>query len=142
MKKSENILQRQGRTEKCRAKLTNGAAPCFCPVRDLLGQIGDKWSVLTLLELHKKEVMRFNELSKAIPDVSQKMLTVTLRALEGHNLITRKIYPEVPPRVEYRLTEVGNSLMPHIEALIAWALENRDCVKEQAREAVANNEIT
>lgn len=125
MKKSENILEKKRPTEKCRAKLTNGAAPCFCPIRDLLGQIGDKWSVLTLLELHKTEVMRFNELSKAIPDVSQKMLTVTLRALEGHRLVTRTIYPEVPPRVEYRLTDVGKSLMPHIESLIGWALEHR-----------------
>lgn len=129
MKKGENILEKKSSTEKCRAKLTNGAAPCFCPIRDLLGQIGDKWSVLTLLELHKNEVMRFNELSKAIPDVSQKMLTVTLRALEGHNLVTRKIYPEVPPRVEYRLTDVGKTLMPHIEALIGWALEHKTDVQ-------------
>lgn len=125
MGKNENILQKKNSTEKYRAKLTDGAAPCFCPIRDLLGQIGDKWSVLVLLELHKNEVMRFNELSKAIPDVSQKMLTVTLRALEGHNLVTRKIYPEVPPRVEYRLTDVGKTLMPHIEALIGWALEHK-----------------
>lgn len=125
MEKNENILQKKNSTEKYRAKLTDGAAPCFCPIRDLLGQIGDKWSVLVLLELHKNEVMRFNELSKAIPDVSQKMLTVTLRSLEGHNLVTRKIYPEVPPRVEYRLTDVGKTLMPHIEALIGWALEHK-----------------
>lgn len=129
MKKNETILQKESSTEKCRAELTNGAAPCFCPIRDLLGQIGDKWSVLTLLELHKNEVMRFNELSKAIPDVSQKMLTVTLRALERHNLVTRTIYPEVPPRVEYRLTDVGKTLMPHIEALIAWAMEQKTDVK-------------
>ena len=131
MKKSENISQKVSKTEKCRAKLTNGAAPCFCPIRDLLGQIGDKWSVLTLLELHKNEGMRFSELSKAIPDVSQKMLTVTLRALESHRLATRTIYPEVPPRVEYRLTDVGKSLMPHIEALITWAMENKDCAGAQ-----------
>lgn len=115
--------------EQCRSKLTNGAAPCFCPVRDILGRIGDKWSVLTMVELHNNEVMRFSELSKAIPDVSQKMLTVTLRELEGHRLVTRKIYPEVPPRVEYRLTEVGKTLMPHVEGLIGWAMEHKDdCV--------------
>lgn len=129
MKKDENILQKSSSGEKCRAKLTNGRAECFCPVRDLLGQIGDKWSVLTLLELHKTEVMRFNELSKAIPDVSQKMLTVTLRALESHSLVTRTIYPEVPPRVEYRLTEVGRTLMPHIEGLIGWALDHQKDVQ-------------
>lgn len=126
MKKNETILQNANSKEKCRAKRTHGAAPCFCPVRDILGRIGDKWSVLTMLELHKSEVMRFGELSKAIPDVSQKMLTVTLRELESHNLVTRKIYPEVPPRVEYRLTNVGKTLMPHIEGLIVWAMEHRD----------------
>lgn len=124
MKKNENKP-----TEHCRAKLTNGAAPCFCPVRDILGRIGDKWSVLILLELHKAEIMRFSELARAIPDVSQKMLTVTLRELESHRLITRTIYPEVPPRVEYRLTAVGKTLLPHIEGLIGWALAHRDdCV--------------
>lgn len=128
MKKDENILQsvacapRSG--EKCRAKLTNGRAECFCPVRDILGQIGDKWSVLTLLELHKNGVMRFSELSRAIPDVSQKMLTVTLRALESFGLVVRTIYPEVPPRVEYRLTEEGKTLMPHLNSLIDWAKEH------------------
>lgn len=136
MKKDENISQKKSSPEKCRAKLTNGQAECFCPIRDLLGQIGDKWSVLTLLELHKNEVMRFNQLSKAIPDVSQKMLTVTLRALEGHNLATRKIYPEVPPRVEYRLTNTGKSLMPHIEALIAWAMEHKADVQEVRADCV------
>ena len=116
-------------SEQCRSKLTNGAASCFCPVRDILGRIGDKWSVLTMLELHMNDVMRFSELSKAIPDVSQKMLTVTLRELEGQCLVTRKIYPEVPPRVEYRLTEVGKTLMPHVEGLIGWAMEHKDdCV--------------
>lgn len=129
MKKNENFMQttvpesRSG--EKCRAKLTNGRAECFCPVRDILGQIGDKWSVLTLLELHKNKVMRFSELSRAIPDVSQKSLTVTLRALESLSLVGRTIYPEVPPRVEYRLTEAGKTLMPHIEALIGWAMEQK-----------------
>lgn len=125
MKKTESILRKKEAPEQCRAKLTNGAVACFCPIRDLLGQIGDKWSVLTLLELNKNEVMRFNELSKAIPDVSQKMLTVTLRALEGHRLVNRTVYAEVPPRVEYRLTEVGQSLMPHIKSLIGWALAHR-----------------
>lgn len=99
-----------------------------CPIRDILDHFGDKWSVLTLLELHRNEVLRFNHLQKSIPDISQKMLTVTLRSLEKIKLINRTIYPEVPPRVEYRLTDVGVSLIPHILGLIDWALEHKeDC---------------
>lgn len=72
--------------------------------------------------------MRFNELQKAIPDISQKMLTVTLRTLEEDGYVTRKIYPEVPPRVEYTLTARAKSLLPHISDLIGWAIENFDAV--------------
>lgn len=98
----------------------------FCPVRDILGHIGDKWSVLTLLALQGSGVMRFSELSKSIPDISQKMLTATLRSLERHRLIERTIYAQVPPRVEYRLSAVGETLMPHVRALVGWALEHRE----------------
>lgn len=98
----------------------------FCPVRDILSQFGDKWSVLILIILEQNGIMRFSELSKSIPDVSQKMLTVTLRSLEAHNLVTRKIYPEVPPRVEYSLTELGNSLLIPMHAMIDWALEHKN----------------
>lgn len=103
----------------------------FCPIRDILSKIGDKWSVLTLLTLEQNEVLRFSELSRSIPDVSQKMLTVTLRSLEIMGLVARKVYAEVPPRVEYRLTELGRSLLPHINSLIGWALDHRDeCLGE------------
>lgn len=98
----------------------------FCPVRDILSQFGDKWSVLTLISLEQEEVMRFSELARAIPDVSQKMLTVTLRTLESYHLVDRKIYAEVPPRVEYSLTELGKSLLQPMHALIDWALEHKD----------------
>ncbi|MEG1905387.1 MAG: helix-turn-helix domain-containing protein, partial [Bacteroidales bacterium] len=67
----------------------------FCPIRDILSKIGDKWSVLVLLLLEQNEVLRFSEIARQIPDVSQKMLTVTLRSLEALNLVERKIYPEV-----------------------------------------------
>lgn len=101
----------------------------FCPVRDILAKIGDKWTVLTLLILQQNEVVRFSELSRAIPDVSQKMLTVTLRSLEKLKLVSRTIYPEVPPRVEYTLTALGKSLLPHINSLVNWALEHKsDCL--------------
>lgn len=107
----------------------------FCPIRDILSKIGDKWSVLILLALEQNEVVRFGELSRSIPDVSQKMLTVTLRSLENMGLITRKIYPEVPPRVEYRLTNLGKSLLPYINSLVNWALDHKgECLAKNLSE--------
>lgn len=95
-----------------------------CPIRDVLSRLGDKWSMLVLVTLNANGVMRFSDIHKAIEDVSQRMLTVTLRTLEADGMVERKVYAEVPPRVEYCLTDTGRSLIPHIEALIGWALEN------------------
>ena len=100
----------------------------FCPIRDILDRFGDKWSILILHTLNENGVMRFGELSRCIPDLSQKMQTVTLRTLEADGLITRKIYPEVPPRVEYMLTATGKSLLPHIQGLVDWALQHKEVV--------------
>ncbi len=101
-----------------------------CPIRNILARIGDKWSLLVIYTLHQseKEAVRFKELQRAIPDISQKMLTVTLRTLEEDGYVTRTVYPEVPPRVEYALTERALSLIPHINALINWALENGEAI--------------
>ena len=101
-----------------------------CPIRNILARLCDKWSLLVLYTLNKtgKEPVRFKELQRGIPDISQKMLTVTLRTLEEDGYVTRTIYPEVPPRVEYALTERAGSLLPHINALIEWALENKDSI--------------
>lgn len=97
-----------------------------CPIRNILARISDKWSLLVIYTLAKSEnkAIRFKELQRSIPDISQKMLTVTLRTLEEDGYVTRTIYPEVPPRVEYALTERAKSLMPHINSLLNWALEN------------------
>lgn len=95
-----------------------------CPVRHVLDRIGDKWSTLVILMLGKQGKLRFNELSQAIGDISQKMLPVTLRSLEADGLVSRKMYAEIPPRVEYELTEMGFSLLPLIKALEGWAEEN------------------
>lgn len=101
----------------------------FCPVRDILDRLGDKWSVLVILILEKNDVVRFSELARSIPDISQKMLTVTLRNLEQMHLVKRTIYPEVPPRVEYGLTKLGVSLLLPMHSMIDWALEHKDeCV--------------
>ena len=83
-----------------------------CPIRMILARISDKWSILTLFTLTQAPVMRFNELQKTIPDISQKMLTVTLRTLEEDGLVRRQIYAQVPPKVEYSLTERAMSLLP------------------------------
>lgn len=100
----------------------------FCPIRNILDRIGDKWSMLTLFTLDKQGVMRFGELGREIPDVSQKMLTTTLRTLEADGYVSRKVYPEIPPRVEYALTELGRSLIPHLNELVSWALENKSAI--------------
>ncbi len=92
-----------------------------CPIRNILSRIGDKWSILTLCTLQQSDVMRFKELQRSIPDISQKMLTVTLRSLEEDGLVTRQVYACVPPKVEYKLTERAFTLLPHVASLIGWA---------------------
>jgi DNA-binding HxlR family transcriptional regulator len=95
-----------------------------CPIRDILCRLGDKWSLLTLTTLSANGTMRFNEIQKSIGDISQRMLSVTLRSLEENGLTNRKIYPEVPPKVEYSLTKSGEDLIIHLNNLIDWALKN------------------
>lgn len=96
-----------------------------CPVRNVLSRIGEKWSILVLLTLDgTRQPMRFKAIEAAIPDISQKMLTQALRDLEADGLVLRHAYAEVPPRVEYELTDRSRSLLPHIHNLVGWALEN------------------
>lgn len=99
-----------------------------CPIRCIISRIGDKWSVLIICLLGESGTMRFNEISKTLGDISQKMLTTTLRSLESDGLISRQIYPEVPPRVEYKLTEFGEDLLPHLVNLTVWATKNMNKV--------------
>jgi len=93
-----------------------------CPIRNVISRFGDKWSMLVLFMLHRSEtgILRFNEIRRLMTDCSQKMLSQTLKNLEQSHLVHREVYPEVPPRVEYSLTETGKSLMPAIIALIEW----------------------
>ena len=95
-----------------------------CPVRNVISRITDKWSLLVLYTLERQEVLRFNDLWRQIPDISQKMLTSTLRHLENDGIISRETFAEVPPKVEYRITERGKSLMPHLDALLSWGIEH------------------
>jgi len=105
-----------------------------CPIRQVISRFGDKWSMLVLYTLHASEVgvLRFSELHHNMADCSQKMLSATLKNLEQNNLIHREVYPVVPPRVEYSLTDTGKSLMPAIISLIDWAkLHFDDVVTKQ-----------
>lgn len=110
-----------------------------CPIRNILARISDKWSLLVLYTLDKTGggPMRFKQLQRAVPDISQKMLTVTLRTLEDDGYVTRTVYPEVPPRVEYALTDRARSLLPLVNALIAWADENNEAIMHDRRTAAA-----
>ena len=93
-----------------------------CPVETTLMLIGDEWKVLILRDL-MDGTKRFGELKKSIGTVSQKVLTAQLRDMEGKGLLTRKVYAEVPPRVEYTLTETGYSLKPILDSMVAWGTD-------------------
>lgn len=112
-----------------------GVEPNFdnCPVRGVLDRIGDKWSTLMVLTLALRP-HRFGELKRAIPDISQRMLTQTLRDLQRDGYVARKVFPTTPPAVEYRLTDLGRSLMVPLAGLVDWAVRTRGEV-EAARAA-------
>lgn len=105
-----------------------------CPIRNIISRFSGKWSMLILCVLAENEATRFNEIGKAIPDISPKVLTETLKNLEAAGLLSRKLYAEVPPRVEYSLTDLGKSLMPLLGALIEWAIENRHSMSPEEKE--------
>ena len=110
-----------------RLSLLDAYAP-DCPIRNVLARMSDKWSLLIIYTLSQAPLLRFGQLKAAIPDISQKMLSVTLRTLEEDGFVTRRIYAEIPPRVEYSLTERAHSLLPHLLTLIAWAKANMPAI--------------
>ncbi len=96
-----------------------------CPVRNILSRVGDKWSLLLMHQLLSRDVpMRFSELRKAIPDISPKVLTATLRNLEADGFLVRTVYAEVPPRTEYSLTPRAHSFMNACRPMVQWAMDN------------------
>ena len=92
----------------------------ICPIRDILSRLGDKWSLLVLTTLYSNGTMRFNDIQRSLGDISQRMLTVTLRSLEADGLVHREVYPEVPPRVEYALSDLGETMRPILDAMQEW----------------------
>ena len=107
-----------------------------CHIRNVLSHICGKWSLLVIYVMRQRDSIRFNALHRAIPDISQKVLTSTLRSLETDGFITRQVYAEVPPRVEYSLTDRARSFIPLVESMIAWAQNNMaGILKDRNRKA-------
>jgi DNA-binding HxlR family transcriptional regulator len=99
---------------------------------EVLARVGDKWTVLVVSTLGEGP-MRFNELRRALGSISQRMLTLTLRALERDGLVTRTVFPTIPPRVDYELTRLGRSLLEPVNALALWARKNRAGIQDARR---------
>ena len=97
-----------------------------CQFREMLDRVGDKWSLLVIAMLEERPTRRarFSELKRSIPGISQRMLTATLRNLERDGLLTREVFPEVPPRVEYELTPLGRQFMQPVRGLVTWLQAN------------------
>jgi DNA-binding HxlR family transcriptional regulator len=98
-----------------------------CPIRDVLDRIGDQWTLLVLGALSNR-TLRFNELKREIGDVSQHMLARTLKRLEEDGLVSRTLFPVIPPRVDYALTPLGQSFLQPLDVLIAWANTNHPVI--------------
>lgn len=105
-----------------KVKKTTAAKHVACPIQDLLARLGDKWSMLVMISLAKadKNCLRFSELMRSVNGISQRMLATTLRYLERDGIVIRKLYAEVPPRVEYTLTARGLGLLVPVKALVKW----------------------
>ena len=96
----------------------------ICPIRNVVARFGNKWALLVIIILDENGPIRFNQLRKQIPDISTKVLSNTLRILEADGLVKRTVFPEVPVRVEYELTETGRTLVPMVLSLTEWAKNN------------------
>lgn len=100
----------------------------ICPIRNVVARFGNKWALLLIVILDEEGSTRFNRLGKMLPDISTKMLAQTLHTLEADGLVKRTVYPEVPIRVEYELTETGHTLVPIIQELTQWALNHMQSI--------------
>ncbi len=96
----------------------------YCKAAPMLEWLGNKWALVVLVKIAENEPVRFNELYRNIPSVSEKVLSQVLKQLTVDGIIRRELFPDVPPRVEYTVTDLGKTLLPHVEALIRWGQEN------------------
>lgn len=113
-----------------------------CPVRNILARLCDKWTLLVIYILDRsgKDSMRFTELKQKMPDISQRMLSMTLRTLEKDGYVTRTIFSEIPPRVEYALTERAKSLKPILDSLLQWSVDNMDDIMSDRKKTASIND--
>lgn len=98
----------------------------YCKAAPMLEWMGNKWALVVLLKVSENEPVRFNELYRTIPAISEKVLSQVLRQLYTGGILDRQLYPDVPPRVEYSVSDFGKTLLPHVKALINWGRENFD----------------
>lgn len=131
----ETVVEHQSDTMK--KNIEKFAASPNCPVRTVLDRLGDKWSVLVILLLGERGPVRFSHIQKGIGDVSQKMLTITLKTLEADGIVHREVFAEVPLRVEYSLTKRGETLLPHIQQLSEWAEQNMKHILKDRKQYVS-----
>ena len=110
----------------------------ICPVRNVVARFGNKWALLVILVLSENEPIRYNELGRKIPDISSRVLSNTRRILAADGLVDRRMYQEVPPRVEYSLTDTGRSLVPIIIKLTEWAQNNMKTIIEHRSKSENN----
>lgn len=114
-------------------RLSTEAAPVYedCDFREMLSRVADKWSLLVIATLERRPGRRgrFSDLKRSIPGISQRMLTATVRNLERDGLLTRHMYPEIPPRVEYQLTNLGKGLMDPVRTLVSWLQSNWPAIR-------------
>ena len=108
-------------------------------VEELIGRVADKWTMIILELLIEHEVLRFTEISRHIGNISQKMLTQTLRLMERDGLISRTVYPVVPPKVEYKITDLGLTLAEAFCGVWVWSIKNLDTVDQARRKFDADN---
>ena len=98
-----------------------------CPIRSVLDRLGDRWTLLVLVQL-AKGTKRFSVLRREIPDISPRMLSMTVRRLEEDGMVTRQVFPTIPPKVEYTMTPLGRSFVQSLNVMVRWALDNREQV--------------
>jgi DNA-binding HxlR family transcriptional regulator len=142
LKKRKNVGAAGGRAaagEPVRAKPA-AAIVQPCPIRDVLDRIGDQWSLLVLQALALR-VMRFGEINRAIGDISKQMLSRTLKRLEQDGFVKRTLFAEIPPRVEYELTELGRSFLAPLEALVVWANANHQNICNASRDYTEGDRV-
>jgi DNA-binding HxlR family transcriptional regulator len=120
-----NTIQIESMKKYCKAQNIS-----FCPVETSIELLSGKWKGRILWKLYNEKTMRFGELRKALGNITEKMLSTQLRELEGVNLVNRMVYTEVPPKVEYSLTEFGKSLTPILDKFAEWGVNNQEKMSE------------